>query len=463
MFRTFALALVPALVAPTTARAAPDELAQVAVALQAKAPAVLQHAQKRGFKNIGVLKFLVKIGDAPPRDDVGDLNLALAHKTEDALVQVGQDENFGILDNPSSLISREDLKIANHTTEKGRKAFFFRKYPTRWGRDEVDASGFVTGTATVSADLKSISIRLEVFDATGKTEDIPGAFSAAADLESLAQAGKSFAATKSTQKALISGGPLPTREDRQKEAIGEMLRVSDPPVKANPVKPVPFEPLVNSPVVWTVLYNDQPVAINGDRIPEPPNGAKVSFKLRNPGPGTYAVVLLVNGRNTLYEEQFTPFACRKWVLEPRAEVTVEGFQTGPNESVPFKVLPPEKVNPNEFRYGEHAGTFRLVVFHGKTSTTPPADTNAGLKSDELSAMALARTRGPTLPEGGIKPQSLEAVQADIRGRAKAGVGARGYVTKGDTAKIFETEAVYFHPSSDIPVADISLRYFDPRP
>ena len=33
------------------------------------------------------------------------------------------------------------------------------------------------------------------------------------------------------------------------------------------------------------------------------------------------------------------------------------------------MLPPEEPLPDAVRYGEHAGTFRLVVFHGKMSET----------------------------------------------------------------------------------------------
>jgi hypothetical protein len=57
----------------------------------------------------------------------------------------------------------------------------------------------------------------------------------------------------------------------------------------------------------------------------------------------------------------------------------------------------------------------------------------------------------------VKPQSLKALQADLRGRL-GGNGARGYVVKGGSTEKFETSSVFFVPSPELPVADISLRY-----
>ncbi|HJZ59846.1 MAG TPA: hypothetical protein VKE74_33195 [Gemmataceae bacterium] len=455
-------ALVLALAAPSAARAESDALS---AALQAKAPSVLEHVRKKGFKNVGVLKFLVRRGDGPLTDDAGEMNTSLAKKTQVALVLANTDEDFGIIDNPSEFIAREKLSAANHRTVEGRRAFFTigRKYELAWSRDVVEASGFITGTVTLTQNLDRMTIRLQVFDKTGAIEDLPGEITAQPDPEMLAQAGFSYTIPVAQQKALVAGDPVPSKEARQKEAVDGMLRVSDPPKPTNPMtKLEPFAPLVDCPVKWTVLYNGRPMAVSGNTVPEPGPNDAVAFHLRNPGPGTYAVVLMVNGQNTLYQERQAPLVCRKWVLPPGAEVTVRGFQVNSNRVAPFVVLPPEEVDPDEFRYGEHAGTYRLVVYHGKTSTTPPDDSVvAGLNADDTASLAIARTRGATRPEG-VKPQSLAALQADLRGRVKSAEGSRGYVTKGKTTDVFETEAVYFVPSSDTPVSDISLRYFTPK-
>ena len=56
---------------------------------------------------------------------------------------------------------------------------------------------------------------------------------------------------------------------------------------------------------------------------------------------------------------------------PGFEVNDAGFQTSADTVAPFKVLRPEEADPDGVRYGDHAGTYRLVVYHGKTTATDP--------------------------------------------------------------------------------------------
>lgn len=459
MRRCIILAGIIALAAPTTAAAQSDPFVG---AIRGQARIVLEQAKKKGFKNIGVLKFLVRMGTAEPSDNMGELNTSLALKTENALIVENRDNNFFILENPSQQVVREKLLAANHKTPEGRKAFFDIKYPVRWTRDKVTPSGFLIGTATITPDRKTITLELELFDSTGEKEAIPGGkISAPASAELLAEAGESYVQPEATVKALISGGPPPSKQELEQQAT-ENMRVSDPPKPLNPKKPEPFAPLVKSPVRLTILYNGQPVPVNGNTVPEPGPKDKVSFHLKNTSDkGTFGVVLMVNGDSTLFQERVTPLACRKWILVPGAELTVRGFQTGPNSVSPFVVLPPGETDPDEVRYGEHAGTFRMVVYHGKLSSTPPEDNVAALSPDQAAERTITRSRGATKSDDG-KPQTLEELQADLRGRAAATEGSRGYVTKSKSVEEFQTEATYFTPVPDSPIADISIRYYSPK-
>jgi hypothetical protein len=452
MFRVLLAFTAFALAAPIAQGAASDPLDE---ALIDKAKGVLDTLKKKGFQNVGVIKFLVRHGDGPTQDDVGDLNLSLANKVEVALILANTDEKFGIIDKASEAVVREKLLMANHRTEDGRKAFFVRKYELAWSRDRVDASGFVTGVATFSPDLRKLTIKLQVFDKSGKIEDIAGEVSAATNPEMLAQAGFSYALSPARQKALVAGDPPPTRDVQTREIVEQVAKGTAPPPKSVAAPPAP---LASCPIKWTVLYGGQPVAITGNAVPEPKAADRVEFVLSNPTQGTYAVVLLVNGENTLYQERVAPAACRKWVLAPGSSVTIRGFQTSADTVAPFEVLLPGQPIPDAVRYEEHAGTFRLVVFHGKMTDVNPADNMAKLKPED--AATLARTRGGTRPDG-IKPQTLQALQADLRGRFGTD-GARGYVVKGGATEKFETKSVYFAASPELPVADISLRYFTPK-
>jgi hypothetical protein len=422
-------------------------------ALFEKAPAVLEALKKKGFQNVGVVKFLVRHGEGEPQDDVGDLNLTLANKLEVALILANTDDRFGIIDKASDQVVREKLLAANHRNEEGRKAFFIRKYELAWSRDKVEPSGFVTAVAIFSQDLAKLKIQFQVFDKTGKLEDLAGTISAPTNPEMLAQAGFSYALAPATQRALVAGDPPPTR-DVQKREIVEQVAKSIEPKSNGAVEPA--SPLADCPIKWTVLYNGKPIALAGTTIPEPKPTDRVEFVLSNPTKGTYAVVLLVNGENTLYQERTSPQACRKWVLGPKMSVTIRGFQIEADMVAPFTVLSPEQPIPDAVRYAEHAGTFRLVVFHGKMMDVNPAGNTAKADAKDSATLAMSRTRGGTRPPG-VKPQSLKALQADLRGRLGTD-GSRGYVVKGGATEKFETRSVYFVPSPELPVADISLRY-----
>jgi len=465
MFRIMTLAAAALVLAGPALRAEDPLAAQI----QQHAPAVIEALKSKGFTNVGVLKFLVQRHDSEPaRDDVGDLNLSLANKMEVALILANTDEKFGIIDKASEFVAREKMTSANHRSEEGRRGFFTRKYDLAWSKDKVEPSGFVTGIVSLSDGLKMMNLTLQAFDKTGTPFDLPVSIKVPVEPEMLAQAGFSFSVSTTQQKALIAGDAPPTAEARRADAASSALRAESaqrsksalpPPGKPKPVEEA-FAPLLESPVKLTVLYNGKPVKVSGNLIPEPGPNDRIEFLLKNPGPGTYAAVMLVNGENTLFQEKAAPLNCRKWVLAPGQEVAIRGFQLSQDTTAPFRVLAPEDMGPNAISYGPHAGTFRLVVYHGSMKEGAGSDTAPKAPSDE-GMLAIANTRGGTRPEG-VKPQSLKSLQATLRGRAKEASGARGYVVKSGGAERFETTTVSFVPSTDTPVADVSLRYFAPK-
>ena len=418
-------------------------------ALVERAKTILDTLKQKKFTNVGVLKFLVKHGEGEARDDVGDLNLSLANKLEVALILANTDENFGIIDKASDAVVRAKLLTANHRTEEGRRAFFGCKYELAWSRDKVTPSGFLTGVATFSADLGKFTMQFQFFDKTGKLHDIPGEVAVSTTPELLGQCGFSYVLAAARQKTILAGETL-TAEVQRRDVLEQVLVPNREPKD---------EPLAVSPIKLGVLYNGKSVKVAGNTVPEPKENDRVEFTLHNPGPGTYGVVLLVNGESTLFQERMAPAACRKWVLPPNTTVTVRGFQTGPDATTPFRVLPPDEVPADAVNYAEHAGMFRMVVFHGKQAPSPEPGTLVKRTGDETAALAVAITRG--VRSSGAKPQTLKALQADLRGRAGTD-GARGYVVKGSATEKFETNAVEFVASPELPVADVSLRYFTPK-
>src|SRR5262249_53324456 len=78
------------------------------------------------------------------------------------------------------------------------------------------------------------------------------------------------------------------------------------------------------------------------RLPEPGDGKRVEFKLRNKSKETLALVLRVNGVNTLNKEgpDRQVDRCTKWVLEPGKVYTVRGFYLPDDRMEEFKVVSP---------------------------------------------------------------------------------------------------------------------------
>lgn len=419
--------------------------------ITALAPAILNHLKKQGFTNVGVLKFEVQRGTDVARDDVGELNSALAHKVEVAIALTrNKKDTFQIIPDPSRFVIENKMVRANHKTPEGRKAFFDENYIAEYGSNRIPASAFLTGSAVISADHQRIKIQFQAFDATGAMQSLPMSIDVATDPETLALAGKSYASAA-----------LPTA-NTQADVI-DSIRRNDAAEK-DPARPR-LPALDDSPIEWKVLYGDKEIAPEGSTVREPKECESIGFTLTNRGKGTYAVVLLVNGANTLGEEGANPLDCQKWVLVPGASVSIRGFQTGPKDVKEFKVLVSDearqKFNEDRFRYGNAAaGTFRMVVFAGEMKDMPgPGDPTATIKDDVRVVRGVRNN-----PRAGqtSQPQTLKDAQDFLRDGNRFTEYGRGYVSKGAVGLQNPTKQVNFILASDTPVADITLRYFTPE-
>ncbi len=452
MFRTTSAFLFIAALAGS-ARA--DEPAFSAV-LQKQAGPMIEQLKKKGCTNVGVLKFLIRQGkDSALQDDAGDINQSLANQTQRALILANADPEFGIIEQPSAFVVKNSMTDANHRTPEGRKAFFAKKFELAWSRDKVEPSGFLVGSAIINSGLKTMTVQFQMFRADGKLEDVGQPMTVTPGPELLAQTGLSYTMPAVRRKALISGEKLPP--EAQNEIVEEM-KLSAPAATETPEKAKPFAPFADCPVKWIIKYNDKVVDVTGNSIPTPKPKDRVSFVLSNPTKETYGVVLLVNGVSTLYQEKAVPLACRKWILEPETETTIIGFQTSEKEALPFEVVAPEDARADAVRYGDHAGTFRLIAFLG-TTTTDGTKINKPEPKDDTQIVAMARGSAAST---GDRPQTLRGLQAQLREIGKDAKNGRGFVVKGDVAELSETQQAYFVPSSETAVSDISLRYFKPK-
>src|SRR5262249_12108704 len=201
---TARLLLIPAalLALAVPARAdhhAPDE------ALDKVAPQVLKKLKACKAENVGVLKFLVQRGDGKPDDAVGELNMGLADRLEAALILHNPDEKIGIIDRASLAVVANMNRLANHRTEEGRQMFFGDDYKLAWGNTKVKPSAFVTGLAIIGKDLKSVTLKLEMFGADGQVEAVGEPIVVPTTRRTLVEAGYSYVLTEKMKPDIFDG------------------------------------------------------------------------------------------------------------------------------------------------------------------------------------------------------------------------------------------------------------------
>src|SRR5262249_27571923 len=155
--------LAPALVLLLAGPARADNIDRQLVR---RAGELVKKCAGRKWKNVGVLKFLVKLGDRPASLGVEPLCSNLADREENALV-VGNDPEqpeLGVIRAAGEVAAARDV-TATHRTAAGRKKLFGTPYPLAWGKQRVRPDAFLTGLAALSSDLKKVTVTIDAFDA----------------------------------------------------------------------------------------------------------------------------------------------------------------------------------------------------------------------------------------------------------------------------------------------------------
>ncbi len=413
-------------------------------ALQEQAATIRDYLLQKNYKYVGVLKFLVKKGNKPLSDNAGTLNMAMADRLEVALVLASPDRKQGESDYRLNILRHASAALAdqgfddNHLTPAGRKKFFGKifKFALAWNDDEereVNANAFVTGEVTFTDDLSKMSIKIQVFDRSGELIDLVKDVSFESPLHVLAEVGYSYM--------------LP-------------LLTADNP---NP-KPVPLmrNPWKEGYVKLRILYDgvEQPVSDTGDAA-EPDKDAKVVFEIENTSKDqTFAVVLRVNGQNTLFQEStHEPRDSRKWIVPPGKTRRIEGFQFDDKEAIPFKVESPEESKANEVRYGVQAGTIHMICFQGTVVDKDPyADIVKNREEKQREIVGIAKG---FLRNSKEEPRSLEALKKKLLAlsdRDRDDRESKGYIGAG-TGKIDNpVQWQFFKYESDRPVQEAVFTY-----
>lgn len=337
--------------------------------LPAEALKVLKKLQARNVGNVGVLQFRVQ-KDGQPASSNLPLGLIMATRLENALILMNDD-----MDKPLGIIrdagrtAFQHKERATYRTAEGCAKLFGYKYPLAWGGHEVTADAFLTGMVQIHPREGTTTVVIEIIDRDKRKPEKFAEFSVKTDRTILTDVCTNFALDS---RVMRTAGP----EEQDEAARKDLERQS---------RQASAAPTANRLVELDVRYADAPQPITprpddaaAEMVPEPLEKQKVIFGLKNLGAKPVAVVLAVNGRNTLYKEDVRSNRadeCTKWILEPGVHYEIRGFYAEDEKKVePFAVQSEvdsdveEDLNPNP-----KLGAIELFVFiEGTAGTEPPA-------------------------------------------------------------------------------------------
>ena len=408
-------------------------------ALRRQAPGLITHFKENGYKNVGVLKFLVSREGEIPSDNVGTMNLLAARRLELAL-NLANDKSkpVGIIANASDVARA--INGASHLSKEGREKLFTGQYPLSWGKDKVRPDAFVTGTTEISKDLRTLTVALLYFDrASDQLVPLGEKFRVANATSRLSEMGESF-----LLRGIFDDGQTEVvRAKLQDKAYQEAVKVYQEQAK----HPGQY---ADTPVTLEVRYDGRKIPLEFKAgkafIPEPREGQAVDFVLkRDASKNRFGVVLKVNGENTLEKERTPDLACHKWVLDPGyGPWAIRGYQVG-DTLEKFRVASVAESRQLEVYYGHDVGTITMTVFRERKDKEE-LDLN-GKYEDVLKKL-------PRLTE---QPKNHSALVHQLLEAANRGWGDGRSLIVGGQKEISRVETVTFIPDPD-PIMVLTIVY-----
>jgi hypothetical protein len=278
---------------------------------------LIELCRDRGYKNVGVLKFGVRVGKRGAAGPVEPLSSSLADRVENLLVLANNlEQPIGVIHAAGEVAAARDAR-AGFRTARDREKLFAHSYPLAWGTARVKPDAFLTGLVEVAADLQSAKVTLEAL--TRKSGPVVlFSFKVQTDRSLLADAGLPFSLEQRGKLSLE-----PAAVDRQAIASARTLRQLGGSSRS-----------AAALVRLSVLVGDkeQPLrpttGVAGESLVRRPRpGSRLALKLKNFTGHRVGVVLKVAGRNTLNEQVDEPVRCRMWILDPYKGATVRGYYT----------------------------------------------------------------------------------------------------------------------------------------
>jgi hypothetical protein len=341
--------------------------------LLSAAPKVVQYVQDHHYQTVGVVKFSVRKGTQPGSYNAGTLNSQMALRLEHALIMAN---------NPSHplTILQDVTATAFHSrgltlhSPSGRRGLISHAYPVAWGKDQKQPDILLTGEVHLSKNMKTATVTIQGFDRKHpeRLEEVARLTNIPTNRDLFASAGQTF---------IVSRKPGKGRQgDPDDAAADDAAKRDDGPTGVTGMVGGPGQS-ADGPLQVAILYDDQTVDLQPDAASpgelkikrsktgqDVREGQKVRFKITNTSTDKIGVVLAINGRNTLFQEDLTqqsPGECSKWVLAPNETYTIDGFYMSKDgKSVyPFRALSDAESEKNEMA-PEVKGIYSFYVFGG---------------------------------------------------------------------------------------------------
>jgi hypothetical protein len=417
--------------------------------LHGEMPAIVQTLQDAGFKNVGVLRFRVQVGNQKP-DFTTPMSGVLATSVRNFLIIHGgpeEKEALAVLQDPG-LVAQKQKVGAWYRNTAGRRKLFTYNYPLAWGKKTVKPDVFVTGLVKVAKDLKKTTVTLEYFTRKSPAELVElKTFTIKSDRDILRNLGYSFALSQKTVKRLATRGP--TDSDVDDELFAQVRKPEKQPEKQPNDKQPEFtsdddaRPSSVGSVEVQMLVDGKAETFRPARgmgrikwqVTSPPVGKVITFRLKNHSAETRGVALRLNGVNTVNEQKDEPDRCQKWVLDPGESVIIRGFTILPeaksrprsgkgeeDESVtedkeekakvviyPFKVLVGSEASLASADMGEKAGLIEVDVFAVGTVQAEAKISGRGLppSKEKLARESYVRLRNDLIRCARLKTTRVE--------------------------------------------------------
>lgn len=351
--------------APLTARA--DRLDD---AILQQVPEVIKKCKDKGYKNVGVLKFLYQRVQSAARYHGVAICSNMPQRVENAIaLKLSTAAPEFLLLTEASETAAKELEGANYRTATDRRQLLDLRYSAAWGDAvKIKPDAFIVGKVISSDDLRKVTVTLEAFDRESMYEIVE--FEVQTDRFVLPDLGQGFSLTRGGRKGTSDVAIFTAVEEdtAYSEKIGSE-KINNEKIKTN------IAPSAGKfPVALTVYYDNKPQEMtvehgsygsNNKVLPEPRTGMNLTFGLKNMTDKPLAVVLLVNGVNTLYEQEGNPKDLNKWVLEPGREYRVKGFHQQGNEKYSQITTLTEKESKEQYSDlggQQFAGLVHLHVF-----------------------------------------------------------------------------------------------------